>query len=558
MEINTKEISLKSTLKDVSVGIINTALEREQLSIEGRKFGVDIFYKDLKECHQGISLMRLAKRSKIENLDLEKELGPPLIRRGIHVDSKTLEQLYKSGFTVVPILMTEEEIKSELTGKKAPKVIKKQLTQLAERSYTFVSKYFKDFATEKEVNIQEQMNAYKSNSDIEFAQFTKDWTVVYECLIDGVVKIPEQLSIINIMEDWIGEVRDLASYENHILHTAILSTLLAHRCGLKEEMIKKIATAGLFHDFGVLLYDRKIFGFLGIENFTKEFTEKHFNEIISLSKYETRRSFFKSTDLFERALIEYINEKMKSKNIDPYEINSIYSKHPLYSTILLTDKDGKPAIGLDELVLKMIYQHEYFIDGSMPFGHNPYLYDKELSVETEKVYKTLGINNKTQFKGINFLEKENLEDKDKNIQMLEIGSQILNVVERFLSLYDEFKIERDHPYYETIRTMYKETGTKLNGKIWEIFFNKLIPKKYYPQGLIVRVGFCKEEVGGMRYNYKNCKGFLIDDFDKKTGKIQKKCVIKWDAKGKQFNNPIIINIEKGDLYFIIDDWTNYY
>jgi len=62
----------------------------------------------------------------------------------------------------------------------------------------------------------------------------------------------------------------------------------------------------------------------------------------------------------------------------------------------------------------------------------------------------------------------------------------------------------------------------------------------------------------MRYNYKNCKGFLIDDIDKNNGQIHKKCVIKWDEKGKQFEKPVIIDIEKGGFYFLIDDWDNYH
>ena len=558
MAVQPEENLLRPTLRDVDAGIINSAIEREKLVLAGKKIGVDVFHKDLKECHKGIGLMKLAQRSKVNNFEIEKQFGPPLIKRGVSVDSRILEQLYKKGFTTVPILMTDEEMKFEISGKKAPNVVKKQLVQLAERSYAFVGKYFKDYAKDKESSLKHQMKAYKSQLNLEFGEFTKDWTIIYDYLIGGVIQIPEQLSIINIMEDWIGEVRDVEPYKNHILYMAALSTLLAYKCGLDGETIKKIASAALFHDFGVLLYDRKILGTLDIKNYSKEFAEKYFNEIYDLSKYEKEKNMARSMDLFENALIKYISEKMKMTKNDPHEANRIYSRHPLYSAILLTDRNGEPAVGLDNMILKMIYQHEYFINGSLPYGYNPYMYDEEMTDEIRKVHKTLGINAKTKYRGGNSLVKEGLDDTEKNVQELEIGSQILAIIERFLNLYIEFKGERKRPYRDVIQTMYKEAGSKLNGKAWEIFFNKLVPKKYYPQGLIVKIGFNKTEVGGMRYNYKNCKGFLIDDIDKNKGHINKKCVIKWDEKGKQIDKPIIIDIEKGGFYFLIDDWKNYH
>ncbi|MFC1558892.1 hypothetical protein ACFL40_06040, partial [candidate division KSB1 bacterium] len=250
MSSQIEENLLRPTLKDVDAGIINSAIEREKLVLAGKKIGVDIFHKDLEECHKGIGLMKLAQRSKVINFKIEKQSGPPLIKRGVSVESKTLEQLYKKGFTTVPILMTDEEMKSEISGKKAPNVVKKQLVQLAERSYTFVSKYFMDYAEDNESSIRQQMKVYKSQLNMEFGEYTKDWKIIYDYLIGGVIQIPEQLSIINIMEDWIGEVRDVESYKNHVLHTAALSTLLAYKCGINGETIKKIASAALFHDFG--------------------------------------------------------------------------------------------------------------------------------------------------------------------------------------------------------------------------------------------------------------------------------------------------------------------
>lgn len=558
MEATVEEKTIKPTLKDVDAGIINSAIEREKLVISGKRFGVDIFHRDLEMSQKGMGLMKLATRSKVADLEIEKQFGPPLIKRGVPVDSKTLEALYKRGFSTVPILMNEEEVKEEISGRKAPNVVKKQLVQLAERSYLFVGKYFRDYSEYKELGIRQQMKEYKSNLNREFGDFTKDWMIIYEFLIGGVVKIPEQLSIINVMEDWIGEVRDSSAYNNHVHQMAILSTLLAHRCGLDGETIKKIASAALFHDFGLLLYDRKIMGSLDIKKYSKEFAEKNFNDIVDLSKYENGKKFVKSMDLFEKALIQYLSDKMKTKINDPQESNKVYSRHPLYSALLLTDRNGEPAVGIDIDVLKMIYQHEYYIDGSMQYSHNPNMYDRELSDEISKIYMTLGINAKTAFKGGNKLEKEGFDSIEKNVQELEIGSQILAIVERFLNLYAELKEERREPYRDTIQTMYQEAGKKLNGKAWEIFFNTLVPKKYYPQGLIVRIGFNKRNVEGMRYNYRDCKGFLIDDYDKRSGEIHKKCVIKWDSKGKLIEKPVVIDIGKGDFYFKIDDWDNYH
>ena len=136
---------------------------------------------------------------------------------------------------------------------------------------------------------------------------------------------------------------------------------------------------------------------------------------------------------------------------------------------------------------------------------------------------------------------------------MSLSSQILHVSEMYVTTLDRYKRRGvKDPHKETIKLMVKQAGMKINGRIFEVFFNHLIPAEYYPENLVVTLNTRSATLDKSQIGYHKCIGVIFTDTGN-DGKPTKKIRIFKGPDGKDLQKKITFDLreEKKSMYSML-------
>lgn len=574
--IDQKVSNYKMDFKMVSIATEIDVAKFMALPPEKKKLAFDIYPKELMGdiYDKGIGLIKLKDRT-IEQIGQYKSVE--YIKKGVELTKDMIEKFRKNRFTMVPVDLTKEEI-NEIKSGKIPPIAKQLFTNLVGKTYKSINNLFLDIKKKKEKNISAIIYYHRQNIQKNFKESEKYLKMAKELLVESVLNHPERLQIDTISKELIGDYTSKEEYELHSIDVAVLSILVANELFKQKyrnkdeykEILEDLAVASMFHDVGVLLYLKQIKNPVDVESETNKYLKQQPNIIRKISEELT------PTNL-EKILIDYgqtILDKSKEKDLSPYERDRIYKNHALYGALLLIDSNGEPLPGLNKNIIRIIFEHEYNNDGTLPRSRNPVMFDNDLEKEVNILYNQLGfdnipINKNTRFVGSNNLFEtfgyETNEKKNEIVKKeLNIISQILHIVERYYQLLTEFKSENlPDPFRKAVFQMYEDVKEeKINRYAFQVLFNKYIPKRYYPNNLIFEIGkggsgeFLKKYVGHLATlgTYNKQQYIFVFKKEVKKEKLKGKNLLNYVEAHELFENVT----KNEDLNFIIDDWNHYH
>ncbi len=478
----------------------------------GKLFGLDVSPREYKELMGDLDLYRIGQR---KGTITDDQKLVPFIRMGTIIDEEILEALIIKNCTVIPVLLDSDVRQLE----KLSDFAKEQATMLSGRVYSCVKNWLESSKKEHEQSIYETIQKHRWRLQQMLKKEARDWEIVINVLVSDVLNADENITILNLFEDFIGNVKEKKFQKKHSLEVSVLATVLAKKCGIKVDYLQNIAFAGLIHDIGILIYEKKL------------------------------KEVFENDGLF----------------LDPPRVKEYYQKHPIFSALMLTRRTGETIHGINKQVRDMILQHEQKIDGT-----GPVLYDNEFSRDL----KIIGIERNTRYYGYNIIPNDKTERRDlldfwvaqdvihKRIagNKIMFGAQLLHIAELYVTSLELKEREKiPSPHLKVVKDMIAQAGTKINGKVFEVFFNYLIPKMYYPDKLIVNVQFLGTpktyEIAALRGGL----GILHTKKGEFSEEDEKVAIVFRDVRGKELKKKIVIYLNDKQLrpYLVIDDWKKY-
>ncbi len=471
----------------------------------GMKFGYDIFPTEFKKIAGDLSLIRLSDPEFLRAKASEDRMAP-IIRKGAEITGKIVETFLMRKCSVLPILLIEPKQLNALTT-----FAQRQTLMLSGRIFSCVDDWFKKVRKEKAAGVIQTIQKYRTPLLQSLNNALKDWEAVTLTLISDILVADDKLSILSIFDDFIGNPVKQKRQQEHSLEVAVLALMIARKCDLPVHELKDLGLASLIHDIGLVVYEQKL------------------NEMIQIG----------------------------GQLLEPDLIREAYNRHPVYGTILLSKKNGSPISGISSRVRSIVLEHEQKNDGAGPRIDN-----NEMASDLEK----MGMPANIIYIGDNMVNSEYAHPKEVHFPGLSIvkrymltTSQILHVSELYVTMLDRFKRRNvPDPHKETLKIMLKQAGTKINGQVFEIFFNHLIPPDYYPENLVVTLDTRHRDIRRKYPEYHKHSGVIIT-IQNENGVPQKSLhVVKGpdgtDVKQKKVFN---LNQDKKHLYLKIDDWSKY-
>ncbi|MFC1493113.1 hypothetical protein ACFL6O_04070, partial [candidate division KSB1 bacterium] len=285
--------------------------------------------------------------------------------------------------------------------------------------------------------------------------------------------------------------------------------MIGKKCGLSYSMLRELALAALLHDIGVIVYEQRL------------------------------------KDIVEQGGFV----------LEPEVIQENYDLHTFFGALLLTKKNGDPISGISPVIREYIIEHEQKINGTGPRFFDP-LFKDEIDL--------LKISYNSYYFGSNSISLDSSKPKEivypeKNIvkRILSVPSQILHISEMYVTTLYRFKRKNvKDPHKEALTLMVKQAGEKINGQIFEIFFNHFVPPDYYPDNLIVKLLFTSkiDNIDYRRFNDYQGVIFSKEDEEKNVKKFLH--TVK-DKEGNEITDRrrFDLNKSKKSIYLKIDEWT---
>lgn len=407
---------------------------------------------------------------------ISKYTRAPIITAGTEFSQNVLDRLTKAGKGEVVVLLNPTEIEEKRkSAPMVPRLAPYHCANMIAKSYTFIQKKFAEAVTGKEKSLEAMVKRYKSEMGERFSIVSPEWKIIHENFIEGILKDYAKYSLIEIEERLFREHGIKEPYMLKMMYANLLGLRLNANplelgVKLSKEALEVLSLASSFANIGDVLYSMKIEGPIDAEKEVIEYIKglgADFFDNPKIIEQIKRDSTFLPSSL-RNHLIDFAIKHYRK----PAEFNyqkAIHRNIPLYSLILLTDFDGRPVRPLSIDHLCVIYKQGFNEDGTLPDSLSNVMYDPSLKNEIEKIFRVM----KT--------EKTKCTSEE-----LDIMSKILHVITGYLSSLDEARIENiPDPYGAVITRMFKEVDKY--GKIFELFFNELVPQKYYPAGLVLRI-----------------------------------------------------------------------
>lgn len=472
---------------------------------KGQLFGYDIYPSEYKKISNDIGLVKISENQFDKSSDESYRLAP-LIRKGAQIDDALISKLKIKKCTVVPVLFPD----GPKQLKKLTSFASKHTVLLAGRVYSCVKDWLDATRKDRTVSVVLAVKKYKTPLLQSLNKALKDWDNVVTTLINDVLVSDENLSVLSLFDDYIYEKGKSDEQKNHGIEVTLLALMLARKCGMGVDELKNIGIAGLLHDIGLIYYE------------------------------------------------EQIREQMDFSDqiLDPYQIKEMYDMHSMFGAVMVTKKNGETISGLNNDVRNIILEHEQKINGS-----GPSVYNRDFKEEL----KLLGINKKTVYVGQNSLIMNNkapselyYPHKDLIKKTMSMSSQILNISETYVSYLNNYIRKKvDYPHQNTVKRMINEAGTKINGLMFERFFNYLIPPDCYPEKLIVTIQFLNPSTEKEKLKYHNYKGVIYTKPEKDRPNRKVLHPIK-NATGEDVKSNVVfdLNKDKKNLYLKLDNWKH--
>ncbi|MFC1555525.1 HD-GYP domain-containing protein [candidate division KSB1 bacterium] len=469
------------------------------------KFGFDIYPTEFNKIAGDLSLVKLSDPIYLR----AKAVGDPrapIIKKGAEITNEIINTFLKKNCTVLPVLRDKP-----LQLKTLSDFAKKQTLLLAGRIFNVVDSWLDDIRKDRSVSVLHTVRRYRKPLLQSLNNALKDWEAVTITLVNDILCAKESLSILSLFDEFIGGEAKQIRQKEHSIEVTVLALMLGRKCNLNVHELKNLGLAGLIHDIGMVVYEQKL------------------HELMEVG----------------------------GQLLEPDIIKTYFDKHPFYGAILLSKKNGEPIAGINSLVRSIVLEHEQKIDGA-----GPRIKDKELKDELE----AMNIPENVIYLGSNKILPDASKPKEMffpgtNVvkRYMSISSQILHVSEMYVSTLDRFKRRGvKDPHKETIKVMVKQAGTRINGRIFEVFFNHLIPPEYYPENLVITLNTRSAALDKTHIGYHKCIGVVFTEVGP-DGKSTKKLRIFKGPDGKDLQKKITfdMNEEKKRMYLVIDDWNRY-
>lgn len=471
-----------------------------------RKFGYDIYPAEFKKITGNLSLVMLAEPELLKAGMEGREKIAPLIKKGALIDTQLLDNLAAKNCTVVPVLVPgEPKPLNALTN-----FAKQQTHLLAGRVYSCVEDYFDQIRRERTINVIQAVKKYRTPLLQSLNNALKDWEGTITTLSNDILVSDENLSILSLFDDYIGDFQKVRQQKEHGVEVAVLALMIGKRCGLTYSMLRELGLAALLHDIGVIVYEQRL------------------------------------KDIVEQGGFV----------LEPEVIKENYDLHAFFGALLLTKKNGDPISGISPIIREYVLEHEQKINGTGPRFIEPLFRDE---------IKLLKISQNAFYFGSNSTTTDTSRPKEvvypeKNItkRFLTVPSQILHISEMYVTTLHRFKRKsvRD-PHKETLTQMVKQAGERINGQIFETFFNHLVPPDYYPDNLIVKLQFTSK-IDNMDYRRFNGYQAVIYSKEDEEKKLKKYLHTVKDKEGNEISDRrnFDLNKHKKSIYLKIDEWTS--
>ncbi len=470
-----------------------------------RKFGYDIYPREFKKITGNLTLVMLSM-PEFFNSEEEMQKVAPLIRKGALIDDALVNSLKAKNCTVVPVTVIGEPGPLNALSQFA----KQQTNLLAGKVYSCVEEWFDNIRKDRAVDVIQAVKKYRTPLLQSLNNALKDWEATITTLTNDILVSDENLSILSLFDEYIGEENKVKEQKEHGIEVAVLALMLAKKCKLDLKFMKKIGVASILHDIGIIVYEQK--------------------------------------------LKEYIAEG--GYILEPELIKESYDMHPVFGAMLLTKKNGHTISGIASDVREMILEHEQENDGS-----GPRLYNKEFSREMDvfKIKEDMVYFGDNSIK-VDYSKPKHIVYPEKNLTKcnLTLASQILHISEMYVTKLNMLMRKNvPDPHKEALTLMLYDAGHKINGRVFEIFFNYLVPPIYYPDNLLVKLKFL-QRVDNVDYTLYNDFTGVILSRQNEDGRIRKFIHLIRDDKGNELpekrNFDIIKN--KRNMFLMIDEWRH--
>ncbi len=486
----------KSVSRDWELVPIRSAL--------GRKFAYDIFPSEFQKITDDLSLVILSDPEYLKAKVSDQRVAP-MIRRGATITTKMLQTLTSRNCSVVPVLIPgkPQQLKA-LT-----QFSRKQTLMLAGRVYSVVDDWLRKVRKERAIGVIQTVKKFRTLLLQSLNYALKDWEAVIVTLINDILVADENLTILSIFDEFIGDADKVKQQKEHSIEVAVLALMLGRKCNLPVEDLKDLGMAALIHDLGMIVYEQKLKELMG----------------------------------------------MGGQMVEHTAIKEIFDQHPLYGALLLTKKNGEPISGISEKSREIIYEHERDNNDTEPM-----VVDEEFVEDFHKMEipeSVLYADDNTLFPDSS-RPKEIVYPGDPGVKrFLSIPAQILHIAEFYVTFLSHAKNKGiKNPHKKAIQKMLQIAGDSINGQIFEIFFNYLVPINYYPDNLIVKLYF-RDTAKNKKYaKYNNHTGAIVTvkDLSNRTRKMIH--VVKTPDGEEVSPQPTFdLVYDKPHLYLRLKDWN---
>lgn len=470
----------------------------------GRKFAYDIFPAEFLKITSDLSLIMMSDSKYLKEKVGSRSVAP-MIKRGAKISTKMIQTLTEKDCTVVPVLLPRKpKSLNALTD-----FSRQQTLLLAGRVYSCVDDWLRKIRRDRAIGVVQAVKKHRKPLLQSLNSALKDWEAIIVTLVNDILVADENLTIMSLFDEFIGDPKKVAKQKEHSFEVAVLALMLARKCNLPVEQIKDLGLAAMIHDIGMVVYEQKL----------KELVE------------------------------------IGGQVLDPNTVKEIFDNHPLFGAILVSKKNGQPISGINENIQSIILEHEQNNN-----EEEPYIPDPEFSDELKK----LKIPDKILYVGDNELFPDPGRPKDLIYpdtevvkRFISIPAQILHISELYVTTLDRLKRKKvEEPHKSTIQHMLKRAGKSINGQIFEVFFNYLIPPDYYPDNLIVTLYFTREGFNRKYDKFNNHKAVIMTIKDLSNRKRKVVRVLK-TPKGSDIASKVSFDLiyDKKDLYLRINDWN---
>ncbi|MFC1556717.1 HD domain-containing protein [candidate division KSB1 bacterium] len=471
----------------------------------GKKFGYDIFPAEFKKITGDLSLIRLSDPSflKAKADDVRRA---PIIKKGAMITSKIVGTFMLKSCSVLPVLVSDPRPLDALTT-----FSQKQSFMLAGRVFSCVDDWLDRIRKDRAIGVLQAVKKFRTPLLQSLNNALKDWEAVTITLINDILVADERLSILSLFDEFIGNIEKQSRQKEHSLEVTVLALMIAKKNNLPIHVLKDLGMAALIHDLGLVVYEQRL------------------QELIQVG----------------------------GQVLEPDIIKYYYDLHPVYGAVLLSKKNGATIAGVSRNTRSIVLEHEQKINGSGPNVSQNEFSDELSKMNVPKEITYIG-ENKIRVDSSHTRDIE-FPGTDRIKRFMSLASQILHVSELYVTKLDQNRRRKvEDPHKETLKLMVNEAGERINGEVFEVFFNHLIPPDYYPDNLVVTL---KAEPGDKGIKYKEfdkCTGVILNVKDS-SGVPRKMLQILKQPDGREYPKKVIFDLanEKKYIYLKIDDWSKY-